>query len=76
MKRYIVFIFSFLLLYIVTQIVSGWVLTTVYSPSVSLTDNYLSQEVVFGQTSIIPIIATLTIATLAYCVSHFVTFKK
>ncbi|ERN53932.1 hypothetical protein A33I_09010, partial [Alkalihalophilus marmarensis DSM 21297] len=35
MKKYIVFIFSFMLLFIVLQIISGWVLTIFYTPDFS-----------------------------------------
>jgi hypothetical protein len=78
LKKYVVFIFSFVLLYIVLQISSGWVLTTLYTPDLSLTYNNLSQEVVFGQTSIIPYLSILSIATIAYFLSQklFVTTKK
>ncbi|MDT8862596.1 hypothetical protein N0O92_20560 [Alkalihalobacillus sp. MEB130] len=78
MKRYIVFIVSFVLLYIVVQILSGWVLTAFYTPDLPLTNNNVSQEIGFGQTSIIPLLATLSIATLAYFMSQkiFVTSTK
>ncbi|ADC52192.1 hypothetical protein BpOF4_20984 (plasmid) [Alkalihalophilus pseudofirmus OF4] len=70
MKKYTVFIFSFFLLFIVLQILSGWVLTAFYTPDFSLTNMGVSQEVMFGQTSIIPILTTLSIATLAYFLSQ------
>lgn len=78
MKKYVVFIGSFVLLYIVLQFLSGWVLTFLYTPDLSLTNNNLSQEVVFGETSIIPLLVTLSIATLAYFLSQklFVATKK
>jgi hypothetical protein len=70
LKKYAVFIFSFILLYMLLQISSGWVLTTLYTPDLSLTNNNLSQEAVFGQTSIIPMLATFAIAPLAYFFSQ------
>ncbi|MDV2686160.1 hypothetical protein RYX56_17460 [Alkalihalophilus lindianensis] len=78
MKKYTVFIFSFVLLFIVLQILSGWLLTAFYTPDFSLKNIGVSQEVRFGQTSIIPLLATLSIATLAYFLSQklFVTSKK
>ncbi|MGM9987936.1 MAG: hypothetical protein ACI35O_12015 [Bacillaceae bacterium] len=78
LKKYVVFLISFVLLYIVLQFLSGWILTALYTPHLSLTNNNLSQEVVFGQNSIIPLLATLSIATLAYFLSQklFVTTKK
>lgn len=78
MKKYVVFISSFVLLYIVFQILSGWLLTVLYTPNFSSINNNLSQEVVYGQTSIIPFLATLVIATLAYLLSQklFINGKK
>lgn len=78
MRKFIVFIFSFMLLFIVLQIISGWVLTIFYTPDFSSTKIGVNQEVMFGQTSIIPLLATLSIATLAYYFSQklFVTSKN
>ncbi|GAE26647.1 hypothetical protein JCM9140_2731 [Halalkalibacter wakoensis JCM 9140] len=78
MKRYIVFILSFVLLYIVFQILSGWIVTALYTPDLSSINRHGSQEVVFGQTSIIPFFSTLFVATLAYLLSQklFVSIKK
>ncbi|MFC0559029.1 hypothetical protein [Halalkalibacter alkalisediminis] len=77
LKKYVVFIFSFVLMYIVFQILSGWLLTAFYTPDFSSINNNVSQEVVFGQTSIIPFLATLLVATLAYFLSQklFTTSK-
>ncbi|THE11611.1 hypothetical protein E1I69_14250 [Bacillus timonensis] len=78
MKKYVVFILSFGLLYLIVQILSGWLLTTHYTPDLSSMNNNTSQEVVFGQTSIIPFVATLLVATLAYFISQklFITPNK
>jgi hypothetical protein len=78
LKRYVVFILSFVLLYIVFQILSGWILTALYTPDLSSINNNASQEVVFGQTSVIPFFVTLLVATLAYLLSQklFVFSKK
>ncbi len=64
-------------MYIVFQILSGWLLTAFYTPDFSSINNNVSQEVVFGQTSIIPFLATLLVATLAYFLSQklFTTSK-
>lgn len=70
MKRYAAFIVSFVLLYIVFQILTGWILTVFYTPDLSLMNSNASQEVVFGQTSIIPFVTTLVVATLAYFFSQ------
>ncbi|RDW20493.1 hypothetical protein [Oceanobacillus chungangensis] len=78
MKKYLIFIFCFVLLYIVFQILSGWLLTALYTPDISSISNIASQEVVSGQASIISFFATLLVATLAYFLSQkiFTTSKK
>lgn len=78
LKKYFVFILSFGLLYIAVQIVSGWLLTALYIPNLSSMNNAVSQEVVFGQTSTIPFLTILLVATLAYVFAQklFVTTNK
>jgi len=70
LKKYVVFLLSFVLLYIVFQILSGLLLTALYTPNFSTINNNVSQEVVFGQNSIIPFLGTLLVATLAYFLSQ------
>lgn len=70
MKRYIVFILSLILLYIAFQILSGWVLTTLYTPDVlSMTTNS-SEESIFKLPATIQLLVALFIATLAYFISQ------
>ncbi|WP_456276308.1 hypothetical protein [Bacillus sp. AK128] len=78
MKKYFVFILSFVLLYVVAQILSGFFLTALYTPELSSMNNSFSQEVTFGNTSFIPLLITLLIATLSYSLSQlfFKTIKK
>lgn len=78
MKKYIVFICSFVVLYIPLQILSGWILTAFFVPDISSAISKASHEVSFGQSSIIPFLTTLSIATLAYFFSQhsLVTNKK
>ncbi|AXI40462.1 hypothetical protein CX649_06210 [Bacillaceae bacterium ZC4] len=66
MKKYFVFIIRFLLLYTVFQILSGTVLTAFYTPDFSAKTGSLSQEVVFGEPSSIPLLISLLITTTAY----------
>lgn len=75
MKKYIVFIVSFVLLYIGVQILSGLVLTALYTPDIGLQNGNSGQGLSFGETSTIPLLAILSIATAAYFVSQklFVT---
>lgn len=56
MKKYIIFIISFLLFYAVLQIVSGLILTAVYTPDPSILEGNHSQEVVVGGTSAMPLL--------------------
>ncbi len=69
LKKYLVFIISFATIYTVFQIVSGLILTASYTPDFSSIEGNLSQEVVFGTTSI-PLLITLLTATLAFFLSQ------
>lgn len=70
MKKYIIFIISFLLFYAVLQIVSGLILTAVYTPDPSILEGNHSQEVVVGGTSAMPLLIILITATAAYFLSQ------
>lgn len=76
MKKYVVFIVSFSLLYMVVQLVSGWLLTAFYTPDLSSVKGDVGQEVEFGQTSIVPFLAVLFVATLAYFFSQKIFTAK
>ncbi|RKQ14110.1 hypothetical protein [Ureibacillus endophyticus] len=65
MKKYIVFIFSFVLFYMLVQLSSGWVLTAFYMPDLSLT-----------KSSFLPLITSLTIATISYFLSQKLFVKN
>ena len=69
LKKYLVFLISFVMLYMVFQIGSGLILTASYTPDFSSIEGNLSQEVVFG-TSSIPLLVTLLTATVAYFLSQ------
>ncbi|MFB7642070.1 hypothetical protein ACFRH9_29180 [Peribacillus butanolivorans] len=69
MKKYLVFIISFVMIFMAFQIVSGLILTASYTPDFSSIGGNLSQDVAFG-TSSIPLLSTLLIATLAYFFSQ------
>lgn len=69
LKKYLVFLISFVMIYMVFQIVSGLILTASYIPDFSSIEGNLSKEVVFGMTSI-PLLLILLIATLAYFLSQ------
>ncbi|MEC2076332.1 hypothetical protein [Metabacillus fastidiosus] len=74
MKKYLIFIISFVLLYVVFQISSGLLLTAFYTPDFYALESVSSQNGVIGETISIPLLATLIIATLAYFLSQK-TFK-
>ena len=70
MKKYFVFIISFILLYTVFQILSGMILTAFYTPDFSTIEGNFSQNVVFGEgITSIPLLVTLFIATSVYFLS-------
>ena len=76
LKKYIVFFICFVLSYLTYQIFTGWILTALYIPSFSLTNNTSSQEVLLvGQNSIVPLLSALSIATIAYFMSELI-YKK
>ncbi|MGE7767425.1 hypothetical protein [Peribacillus sp. NPDC096540] len=80
MKKYLIFIISFLLLFTLLQISTGLFLTAIYTPDFSESlgmGNTLSKEVVFVQNSQMPtlIIAVLS-ATLAYFILNKVVKKN
>jgi hypothetical protein len=70
MKKYMVFIVSFGLLYIVFEILSGMILTSMFTPDFPSTASGLSKEVAFGTHSSLPVLMGLLAATLAFFISH------
>ena len=70
MKKYVVFILSLTLLYIAFQILSGWLLTTLYTPDVLSITTDSSKESVFKLPPTIQVLVVLFIATLAYFISE------
>lgn len=76
MKKYFVFIISFILLDAAFQILSGLVLTAFYTPDFSTIEGNFSQEVVFGEVNSIPLFVTLLIATFAYFLSQKISKAK
>ena len=75
MKKYLLFILSFLFIFFFLQISAGLLLTATYTPNLTNAWNLsqpLSQEVTFGDSSQIP---TLLIATLAATFAYLVPKK-
>ncbi|MFJ7746329.1 hypothetical protein [Peribacillus sp. NPDC097295] len=75
MKKYLLFILSFLFLFVFLNISAGLLLTATYTPeSINARElnQTLSQEVTFGDRSQIP---TLLIATMAATLAYLVPKK-
>jgi hypothetical protein len=70
MKKYFVFIASFILLYIGFQLLSGMILTAFYTPDFSQIGTSISQETTFGQATSMPLLVTMLVATSAYFLSQ------
>ncbi|WP_432351918.1 hypothetical protein [Sporosarcina sp. A2] len=69
MKKFLVFISSFVIIFMAFQIVSGLILTSSFTPNPSSVANDLSREVSFGNASN-PLLLTLLTATLVYFISQ------
>ncbi|KXH80851.1 hypothetical protein [Sporosarcina sp. HYO08] len=70
MKKYLVFIVSFAVLYAGLQLVSGALLTFFYTPDFTTASGAVSQEVAFGKGSSMPMIFLFIAATAAYILSN------
>ena len=69
LKKFSVFIISFVTLFIAFQVVSGLILTAFYTPNFTSVANDLSREVSFGSASN-PLLLALLTATMAYFISQ------
>ncbi|KAA0955922.1 hypothetical protein FQ087_15205 [Sporosarcina sp. ANT_H38] len=70
MKKYMIFIISFTVLYTVFQLSSGAILTALYKPDLSSVHSISAQEVVFAGTSTIPLLFIFLSSTIAYFISQ------
>ncbi len=78
MKKVIIFLISFIFLFVSLQLVSGLLLTAAYVPDLEngwVMNTGLANEVVIGKGSVLP---TLAVAILAAAMAYFVpkAFKK
>lgn len=71
MKKYLLFAGSFILAYIVLQIVSGLLLTAFYPPEIPSEATGLHSQVEFGNTSSIPLIISVLSLGIAFGVTRF-----
>ncbi|MCT8137307.1 hypothetical protein H1D32_05845 [Anaerobacillus sp. CMMVII] len=69
MKRFLIFIVSFTLIYLLLQILSGFILTVMYSPPIENAKSSITSEVTFGRASYIPFLIGLVASTTAYMAS-------
>ncbi|KOO44279.1 hypothetical protein [Priestia koreensis] len=75
MKRYAIFIVSFILLLFGFQLASGIVLTMMYTPNQEVTA--VRSDIVFGSTQpSIGLIVMVAAATLAYVISNLIRAKR
>ncbi|MGG0655437.1 hypothetical protein [Rummeliibacillus pycnus] len=78
MKNFMIFIISFIVLFCMTQVLSGFFLTSIYHPNLSeswLTSSYLLQEISFGNTTFLP---SIIMAVFSVIIAYFMTqlFKR
>lgn len=69
MKKFSVFIISFIILFLAFQILSGLILTAFYTPNPPSIANDLNREISFGSASN-PLLLALLTATVAYSLSQ------
>lgn len=75
MKRYIVFAISFILLFSLFNILSGVILTAMYTPDIEEAWNSVDTGVVIESTHNNPFIFTLIIALLSATIAYFIPKK-
>ncbi|MGG4265467.1 hypothetical protein [Peribacillus simplex] len=77
MKKYLFFTISFLLIFMILQVLSGFILTAAYAPDFSRSGHIggtLSNEVIFGQRSEMPLTVIAAISAVsAYFILNKVT---
>ncbi|MGE7185973.1 hypothetical protein ACQKKK_18905 [Peribacillus sp. NPDC006672] len=77
MKKYLFFTISFLLIFMILQVLSGFILTAAYAPDFSGSGHIggtLSNEVIFGQSSKMPLMIIASISAVsAYFILNKVT---
>lgn len=78
MKKYVVFLVSFVLLYGAAQLLSGRLLTIFYTPDLNSWNASAGREVQFGETSIMPFVIMLVVGSVSYIFSQklFATKKQ
>ena len=75
MKKYVVFVISFVMLSIGFQLLSGWIVTALYDPVLTIYNKPVHQELAFGHHSMFLLLSTLVVATVAYFLSQQIVEK-
>ena len=75
MKKYLIFIASFILLYLAYQIISGVLLTMNYTPDFSSAGSFTAQELSFKNRSF-HLLILLLIVSIAYIIAQLLNTKK
>ncbi len=75
MKKYAVFVISFVMLSIGFQLLSGWIVTALYDPVLTIYNKPVHQELAFGYHSMFLLLSTLVVATVAYFLSQQIVEK-
>ena len=70
LKKYLIFIISFIALYLLVQISSGLILTALYTPDIYSAGQLTHREVVFMDPTYTPILLIFLSATAAYFLSQ------
>lgn len=76
MKKYLLFAGSFIIAFIVLQIVSGLLLTAFYSPEIPSETVNLPSQVEFGNTNSIPLVISVLSLGIAFAVTRFFSKSK
>ena len=75
LKKYVVFVISFVVLSIGFQLLSGWIVTALYDPVLTIHNKHVHAETAFGQNSMFLLLSTLVVATVAYFLSQQIVGK-
>ncbi|WP_100398146.1 hypothetical protein [Bacillus sp. FJAT-44742] len=71
MKNYFIFLTVFLFIFIAVEMITGMILTAMYSPDPALTEaGYASSEVSFGERRNYPVLAAIISASIAFFISQ------
>ncbi len=70
LKKYFVFLISFILLYMALPMLLGALATALYTPDFYAIKGGHSQSVEFGEINSMPLLETLLIGTIAYLLSQ------